>query len=63
MKLVLVTLSLLALLLASCSGDQPKSSQSVELGTVSWQRDHDAALEASVKTGKPVFVLFQEVPG
>jgi hypothetical protein len=34
-----------------------------ELGTVSWQTDHDKALALSAKSGKPVFLLFQEVPG
>jgi hypothetical protein len=35
----------------------------IEIGNVRWQRDFDAALENSAKTGKPVLVLFQEVPG
>jgi hypothetical protein len=34
-----------------------------ELGKVSWLRDHDEALAQSKKTRKPVFLLFQEVPG
>lgn len=34
-----------------------------ELGVIHWQRDLDAAYQASNKTGKPVFLLFQEVPG
>ena len=37
--------------------------QPVEIGTVHWQRDFDASLATSKATGKPVFVLFQEVPG
>ena len=37
--------------------------QRVELGKVSWYRDYDQALAQSVKTGKPVLILFQEVPG
>ena len=35
----------------------------IEVGTVKWGRDLDAALAASKASGKPVFVLFQEVPG
>jgi hypothetical protein len=35
----------------------------VEVGTVRWQRDYDAALTAAKTSGKPVFLLFQEVPG
>ncbi len=34
-----------------------------ELGRVHWGRDLDAALAASAETGKPVFLLFQEIPG
>lgn len=37
--------------------------QPVELGTVKWSRDLAATLEATGKSGKPVFLLFQEVPG
>jgi len=35
----------------------------VEIGLVDWNRDLDAALDQSKKNGKPVLVLFQEVPG
>lgn len=34
-----------------------------ELGTVRFERDLDAALAAAKASGKPVFLLFQEVPG
>ena len=34
-----------------------------ELGSVNWQRDLSFALDQSKKSGKPVFLLFQEVPG
>ena len=40
-----------------------KSSRQPELGTVKWGRDMNAALKASKSSGKPVFALFQEVPG
>lgn len=53
-------LALLALSLMACSSQEPAPP---ELGTVTWQRDHEAALALSAKTGKPVFLLFQEVPG
>ena len=36
---------------------------SVELGQVSWNRDLEKALKKSASSGKPVLVLFQEVPG
>ena len=35
----------------------------IEAGDVRWGRDLDAALKNSAKTGKPVLVLFQEIPG
>ena len=35
----------------------------VEVGSVAWGRDLDAAYARSAETGKPVLVLFQEVPG
>ena len=34
-----------------------------ELGTVKWGRDLDKGLALSKESGKPVFLLFQEVPG
>ncbi len=37
--------------------------QPEELGTVNWLRNYDEALATSKKTDKPVFILFQEVPG
>lgn len=35
----------------------------VELGRVAWSRDHEAAFASARTSGKPVLVLFQEVPG
>ena len=35
----------------------------IEAGTVQWKRDLDGALRESKSTGRPVFVLFQEIPG
>ncbi len=37
--------------------------QPEEFGAVHWTRDLDAALATSKQTGKPVFLLFTEVPG
>lgn len=39
-------------------GEQPE-----ELGLVHWSRDLDAGLAQSKQTGKPLLILFQEVPG
>ena len=44
---------------------QPKRQPNnpAEVGDVAWGRDLDAALKASRTSSKPVFALFQEVPG
>jgi hypothetical protein len=39
------------------------SENPVEVGLVNWGRDLDKAFIISTETGRPVFVLFQEVPG
>jgi len=38
-------------------------NQAEELGNVGWGRDLDAAKAKSAETGKPILLLFQEVPG
>ena len=35
----------------------------IEVGDVQWGRDLDAALKNSAGTGKPILILFQEIPG
>lgn len=46
--------------LSSCS---VSTAQPIETGKVIWGRDLDAALALSRQSGKPVFALFQEIPG
>lgn len=55
-------LSLTTVFLVSCAPGQ-NTTQPIETGTVEWLRDHDRALQISKQSGKPVFLLFQEVPG
>lgn len=50
--------SLVLAWLSAVWADQP-----MEIGTVRWMRDHDTALKQSKESKKPVFALFQEVPG
>jgi len=50
--------SLIMLVPLVCLAENP-----VEVGNVTWTRHFNAALEQSRTSGKPVFVLFQEVPG
>ena len=38
-------------------------NQAEELGRVNWGRDLDAAKAKSAESGKPILVLFQEIPG
>ncbi len=40
-----------------------KVKSQVELGAVHWGRELERAQAKSAKTGKPVFLLFQEIPG
>ena len=58
----LAGLSLLSLIAPSGALAQNKPR---ELGAVTWSRDLDATLEKlrGAKSSKPVFLLFQEVPG
>lgn len=42
---------------------QTGGDEQPELGTVSWGRDFEGALAEGKRDGKPVFALFQEVPG
>lgn len=42
---------------------RPRVNQAEELGQVNWGRDLDDAKAKSAASGKPILVLFQEVPG
>lgn len=44
------------------SNSAPESAP-VELGKIPWLRNYDEALALARKTGKPLLLLFQEVPG
>ncbi|MCB0549525.1 MAG: thioredoxin family protein [Phaeodactylibacter sp.] len=55
---------LLPALLLFCGCSQPARSNSPEeLGKVRWLRDFETGLERASLEDKPVFLLFQEVPG
>ena len=58
---VLTVLILLAMGVTAYGGETIENP--IEIGNVRWGRDFDAALENSAKTGKPILVLFQEIPG
>lgn len=41
----------------------PTVNQQPELGTVTWHRDFDAGMAKAAHQQRPVFLLFQEIPG
>ena len=60
-KAAALTLTALACCLALRAAE--KGANPVELGRVKWLRDIGEGLAEAKKSGKPVLVLFQEVPG
>jgi Thioredoxin-like len=60
MKKLMLALGMMTMLVACASSMEP---QPEAVGKVHWGRDLNAALAASKASGKPVFALFQEVPG
>jgi len=60
-----VLFSVLVLILSISSAQERTNAthQDIELGKVSWYRDYDQAIALSAKEGKPVLILFQEIPG
>ena len=60
-RLFLMLLTPLVLLHAGCSANDGVHPE--EAGKVTWLRDLDTALAESARSDKPVFALFQEIPG
>ncbi len=58
----LILFLLLPIWAASQSYDSPKNNP-IELGKVEWIRNYDEAIKVSQAENKPIFLLFQEVPG
>ncbi len=54
-------MTIATLLLAALGGTGIEGA--VELGRVRWEEDHAAAWERARASGRPVLVLFQEIPG
>jgi len=55
----LLLLILIAVFSSSCSS----AKNPVEVGNVDWLRSYPTALVDAKKLDKPIFALFQEVPG
>ena len=52
------------LLAMSAMGQTPSDPERApETGLVTWQRDFEAAQKISATSKRPLFVLFQEIPG
>lgn len=54
---------LLLFVYSELHGEESGAGNPVEIGVVKWGRDFPGALEKSRESGKPIFLLFQEVPG
>lgn len=66
MTLVFLVLSPAACALGVLRGivrDEPVVANPTELGTVKWERSFEAAAARAKSSGKPIFILFSEVPG
>jgi len=61
-KGLVLTLLAFPLLLVNCSSKTAGTSP-VEVGPVSWLRDYTEAVQVAGEEKKPIFALFQEVPG
>ena len=59
---LILSVSFVALASGLHSAGKP-SGNPVEVGNVHWERDYDTAVSLSKKSNKPIFALFQEVPG
>lgn len=42
---------------------KPDKERRIETGQVNWLRNLDEAKQLAAKTDKPIFTLFQEIPG
>ena len=57
------TFSLVLLLMFNSFLFAAPQNPAKELGSVKWKRDLNAAKKTSAESGKPLMLLFQEVPG
>ena len=62
-QLIIFALAIVATASCAMPGDAQSNTQPKELGQVKWLRNFDEAKKVSAQTGKPILLLFQEVPG
>lgn len=55
--------ALMMILFSIPIGNVHAKKNPIEIGAVQWGRNYEDALSQSSKTGKPILLLFQEVPG
>jgi len=55
--------AILGMLSLPSAGSWAEAARPRELGDVAWIRDHDAARAESKASGRPLLILFDEVPG
>ena len=60
---ITLCISAASLCISSLVQAKQKNVNPIEVGDVNWSRDYAGALEDSKINGKPLFILFQEVPG
>ena len=60
---IMKPLSLYLSILALCLANIASAKQHRELGKVDWMRNYDEAVAVAKESGKPILILFQEVPG
>ena len=58
-----VFVCLFGLVKSDCQHFSYANDNPIELGKVNWIRNYDEAVKRAEATGKPIFLLFQEVPG
>ncbi len=62
MKIRIIAIMTILAVSSAAIGDHTTDNP-VEVGDVHWGRDFDGSLRRSAEEGKPVLVLFQEIPG
>ena len=58
----ILMLSVFALSNCQLTAEEP-DDRTVEMGKVDWKRDFESAKQLAAQSNKPMFVLFQEIPG
>ena len=63
MKIFIVVYAAIFLTVSFIMSGAGAGKNPIEAGSVSWGRHLDSALKTSMETGRPILILFQEIPG